>query len=162
MTEPLALLLLPERLEDFSLQAHARDLLAIPRVVALDPPRLRPRGWLAEAVAGRQARRLRLPGEPRLIMLYHAAGYPLARALLGRHPEAELWYSSAACVPQTPAAEAELAALERLARERAAAELELSAGGDPRLENEPLRARLLELGVISSRVFVPGAKIHAR
>ena len=33
-----------------------------------------------------------LPGHPRAIVVFDAAQYPLARALLAEHPEAELWY----------------------------------------------------------------------
>ena len=39
-----------------------------------------------------QARRLRFPGEPRVFVLYRPRQYPLARALLGVHEPAELWY----------------------------------------------------------------------
>jgi hypothetical protein len=53
--EPLAVLLLPGRLEGFELEAHARDLLSIPRVVALEPPRIRPARALRDAVSVRQA-----------------------------------------------------------------------------------------------------------
>jgi hypothetical protein len=31
-------------------------------------------------------------------------------------------------------------------------------GGDPRAENQPLRARLLELDVISHRPYLPGRR----
>lgn len=158
MAEPLGVLLLPDPLERFAFQAHARDLLSIPRVVALDPPRLRLRGLFDEALSLRQARRLRLPGEPRVIVLYHPREYPLARALLSRHPEGELWYASAAWVPQTSPAQAEAPVLDELLRERSAATLALTEDGDPRAENAPLRARLVELGIISHRPFVPGAR----
>ena len=60
--EPLAVLLLPGRLEGLELEAHARDLLSIPRVVALEPSRLRPRRLLRDAALLRQGRRLRFPG----------------------------------------------------------------------------------------------------
>ena len=44
--DPLAVLLLPGRLEGLELEAHARDLLSIPRVVALEPSRVRPPRFL--------------------------------------------------------------------------------------------------------------------
>ncbi len=37
MSEPLAVLLLPCKLEQFELAKHARGLLSIPRVLALEP-----------------------------------------------------------------------------------------------------------------------------
>ncbi len=92
MDEPLAALLLPARLESFELEAHARDLLAIPRVIALEPSRVRTPRFMREATTARQAARLRLPGRLRLLVLYHPAQYPLARALSSQHEDAELWY----------------------------------------------------------------------
>jgi hypothetical protein len=154
--EPLAVLLLPRRLEDFELAAHARDLLAIPRVVALEPPRSRGPGSLREAVSALQARRLRFPGEPRVLVLYRPRQYSLARALLGVHERAELWY-----VPPDPAVFRTAAdrSDDSLARSRATRVLIASPDGDPHVENEPLRSRLTELGVISQHPFVPGVRI---
>lgn len=158
--EPLAVLLLPCALEDFELVHHARDLLTIPRVVALEPPRARAGRLRRNSVSALQARRLRFPGEPRVFVLYHAGQYPLARALLGAHERAELWY-----VEPDPAAlrsgpefgREELVSLDELARARAAYRLLAgTADGDPRAENEPLRARLWELGVITHRPFLAG------
>jgi hypothetical protein len=37
--------------------------------------------------------------------------------------------------------------------------LVMTADGDPRAENQPLRDRLVELEVISHQAFVPGARI---
>ncbi|MDQ6834596.1 MAG: hypothetical protein M3016_00230 [Actinomycetota bacterium] len=163
MAEPLAVLLLPRRLEEFELAAHARDLLQIPRAVALEPPRVATLGFLADVVATRNARRLRFPGKPRVIVLYDPRQYPLARALGSRYQEAELWYAR----PDRSAVQAsgerrlgELLAFDERAAERASGVLVATAGADPRLENEPLRRRLRELEVISSRAFVPGARIH--
>lgn len=152
--EPLALLVLPAKLEEFALEAHARSLLSIPRVIALEPPRMRTPRFLRTSVPLRQARRLKLPGYPRLIVLYDPAQYELARAL-SSHYEAELWYFA----PQRsehPEWEQELLDFDRLARDRAASVLRdvpPPEGGDP------LRERLRELGVISHRPFVPGARI---
>ena len=92
MTEPLAVLLLPRRLEDFELKGHARDLLSIPRVIALEPSGRRVPKFLREMLPVRQTKRLRFPGEPRLVALYHPGQYPLARALCGHYEGAELWY----------------------------------------------------------------------
>ena len=88
MDEPLGLLLLPSALENFELAEHARGLLQIPRVVALEPGRVRTPSFIRDAAAVRQAKRLKLPGVPRLVVLYHPIQYPLARALCagGRFP----------------------------------------------------------------------------
>ena len=155
-TEPVAVLLLPGPVEEFELAEHARDLLSIPRVVAVEPRRGRGPGSLREAVSALQARRLRFPGEPRVFALYRPRQYPLARALLGVHERAELWY-----VPPDPALFRTAAdrSDDSLARSRARQVLTASPDGDPHVENEPLRARLTELGVISHHPFVPGLRI---
>ena len=154
--EPLAVLVLPSRLEEFELAGHARDLLAIPRVVAVEPARKRRSRPAREMMAALHARRLRFPGEPRLFVLYHPGQYPLARALLGVHEQAELWYVRPA--PAEFAGE-QLRELDYLARARAEQLLVATADGDPRAENESLRGRLFELGVISHPTFVPGVRI---
>ena len=155
MTDALAILLLPRRLEDFELAAHARDLLEIPRVLALEPSRFRTPAALREAAAARQARRLRVRGEPRVFVLYHPQQYPLARALLATYPDSELWYFQ----PDPQALEGEdLIGADELARTRAARVLVATPEGDPRAENQPLRIRLRELEVISHRPYLPGAR----
>lgn len=155
-TEPLAVLLLPRRLEDYELAAHAQDLLAIPRVVALEPPRRRGSRPAREMAAALQARRVRFPGDPAVFVLYDPGQYPLARALLGVHDHAELWYAR----PDRAAfAGDERRELDYLARARAEHLLVITADGDPRAENQPLRDRLVELGVISHQAFMPGARI---
>ena len=72
---PLCLLLLPCELEDFALRAHAEDLLTGPGVVAVDPPRLGRKGRLpaafADGLAAGAARRMRLPGLPRVLVIFH-------------------------------------------------------------------------------------------
>ena len=157
--EPLAVLLLPCPLEEFVLAAHARDLLAIPRVVALDPPRAPARRLRRNTVSALQARRLRFPGAPRAFVLYHPGQYPLARALLGVHDQAELWYvepDSASLRGEAEPGDEELIALDEQARARAGYRLVAISSGDPRDENEPLRSRLRELGVITHRPFLSG------
>lgn len=161
--EPLGLLVLPSKLEDFELAAHARDLLDIDRVVAVEPSRWRSRRALpSEVVAIRQARRLRFPGTPRVIVLFHPSQFLLARVLSAQH-EAELWYVAGALLGGDSAQEKrELALLDERAREVAAGIVVASSEGDARSENQPLRSRLVELDVISARPFVPGARIRAR
>ncbi len=163
MDEPLAVLVLPGKLEGFALEAHARDLLSIPRVVALEPSRVRTPGFLREAVSMRQGRRLRFPGVVRVVVLYNPAQYRLARALLGQHEHAELWY-----IPPTgggmqdahPAEVAELPELDDLARQQAVATLRPKPDGS--VDDVALRVRLRELGIISPYAFAPGGRIQGR
>ena len=155
-TDSLAVLLLPGKLEGIALEAHARDLLSIPRVIALEPSRVRPPRFLRDAISLRQARRLRFPGQPRLLLLYHPAQYPLARALCARYEDLELWYiSPAAALPAADQAHAREAALDVLARERARQVLSATEAGV--IDDAALRARLRELDVINPRAFLPGA-----
>jgi hypothetical protein len=163
VTEPLGVLLLPSKLERFELARHAQNLLEIPRVVALEPPRVGTFGWFADGITVRFARRARFPGDPRALVLYHPRQYPLARALLAHYEDTELWYARPD--PESVGAAAgghadELRELDDRAYERADHVLAVTVEGDPRLENEPLRRRLLELEVISARPFWPGARIH--
>jgi hypothetical protein len=94
----LCVLLLPRQLESFILRDQAEDLLAAPGVVAVEPARipygayLRLPASIGDGLAATQARRLRLPGVPRAIVIFHPLQYPLARGLIARHPDAELWY----------------------------------------------------------------------
>jgi glycosyltransferase involved in cell wall biosynthesis len=95
---PLCVLLLPRMLEQFILRDQAEDLLTGPGVVAIEPARvpygayLRVPGAVADGLAATQARRLRLPGTPAAIVIFHPLQYPLARALISEHPDCELWY----------------------------------------------------------------------
>jgi hypothetical protein len=93
---PLGLLLLPCELEDFALRAHVEDLLAGPGVLAVDPPRLgrtaRVPATLADGLAAGAARRMKLPGFPRVVVIFGPLQYPLARGLIVAHEGAELWY----------------------------------------------------------------------
>ena len=160
-TDSLAVLLLPGKLEGIALEAHARDLLSIPRVIALEPSRIRPPRFLRDAISLRQARRLRFPGQPRLLLLYHPAQYPLARALCARYEDLELWYiSPAAALPAADQAHAREAALDVLARERARQVLPVTEAGS--VDDAPLRERLRELDVINPRAFLPGGRPRPR
>jgi hypothetical protein len=157
--ESLALLLLPSGLEDFELQAHARGLLAIPRVLALEPSRVRTPRFMRDAAGLRQARRLRFPGTPRLAVLYHPRQYPLARGLLTHYDGLDLWYVA----PQREALEVpdqvegrELEEFDQLAREKATTVLAIGEGNE--VDDTPLRARLRELEVISPRAFIPDTR----
>ncbi|MFL5824150.1 MAG: hypothetical protein ACJ764_11995 [Solirubrobacteraceae bacterium] len=164
--EPLAVLLLPTKLEEFELAAHARDLLEIPRVVALEPPRWRRRKVLLgeDIAAVRQARRLRFPGTPHAVVLYDLRQYHLARALGAQH-KAEVWYvRRSAESPPTGAVElqdADLVVLDQLACEVAAGIIVPGGPEEARADNTPLRERLVEVQVISAKPFVPGGgRIH--
>jgi hypothetical protein len=104
----------------------------------------------------RQARRLRLPGELRMVILYHPAQYPLARALDAHHDDAELWYlpPDRSDVSGRNAEETqELLAADSLARDRSARTLTETPASD--VYDDPLRLRLHELDVISPRAFMP-------
>jgi hypothetical protein len=156
--EPLGILLLPRRLEEFELAPdHARDLLSIPRVVAVEPPGRSPPKFLRDSLPTRQARRLRFPGEPRVLVLYHPSQYLLARALLARHVESELWYVVRDGAELTEALgykQDELLEMDQLARARARQTI------GP--EDDALRYRLRELEIISTRPFVPWGRVEGR
>lgn len=154
----MAILLLEGRLEGLAVEAHARALLDIPRVVALEASRVRGPRFLRDGAAMRQATRVWLPGELRVLVLYHPAQYPLARALMTVHPSAELWYAAPEPerVDAHPEAE-ELRSHDRAARDRAVGVLAVTGS---EVDDGPLQARLAELEVISSRAFVPQARLR--
>jgi hypothetical protein len=134
---PLCVLLLPRALEQMPERERVEQLLAAPGVAAVEPARVtagRPAA-LADALAMVQARRLRLPGNPRAIVLFDPRQYRLARALLALHPDAELWYGGTGEGP-----------LHELAGERAA--LRFSAPW----ENRVLWERMERLGIESGRL----------
>jgi hypothetical protein len=160
--EALGLLLLPASLEQFELQEHARSLLRIPRVLALEPSRFSTPRFLRDAAPMRQAKRLKLPGRPRLVVLYHPIQYPLARALVGRYDESEMWYLRPpweALVEREGYSREELLELDQLAAERATRILPVGAQLDD--STEQLWTRMRELEIISARPFVPGGRIRA-
>ena len=157
--DSMAILLLPGPLEGFEREAHARGLLRIPRVVALEASKRRPPAFLRNALPMRQARRLRLPGQLRMIILYHPAQYGLARALCAHHDEAELWYlpPERSSVKGATAEETqELLVADSLARDRSTQTLPETPAGDS--YDDPLRVRLHELDVINGRAFFPEAR----
>jgi hypothetical protein len=96
---PLGVLLLPRPVEEMG--RPVEELLKAPGVVAVEPARISARlpETIAGALAGVQARRLRLPGQPRAIALFDPRQWRLARALLALHPDAELWYGGDASGP---------------------------------------------------------------
>jgi hypothetical protein len=149
---PLCLLLLPAPLEAFELRERAEDLLGAPGVATVDPPRLSYRGAarlgesFADGLTMVQARRMRLPGHPRALVVFDPLQYPLARALISVHPDAELWYG-----PQSvPEGERERALHDR-AHERAV--LRFGHPDGPAHEaNLPLWERMEALGIESGRL----------
>jgi hypothetical protein len=162
--EPLGLLILPVALEAFVLAEPARRLLAVPRVLALEPPRMQPPRLLRHSAPFRQAKRLKLPGEPRVVVLYDPGQYPLARAVCARFAGAELWYVRPEPEQRAPGGDprADLDEYDALAGERAGPGrvlpwAEVAEGGDG-----PLWVSLRELGVVSSRPFFPGGRIERR
>lgn len=154
--EPLGVLLLPGKLEELAFSKHARALLSIPRVVALEPPRVRVPRFLREMISPRQATRLRFPGRVRVLVLYDPAQYPLARSLFARTEDAELWYIplGPGAAPEPAPAAGDADAFDGLARSRATRVLEPATDGT--VDDQPLRQRLRELGIISQHAFIPG------
>jgi hypothetical protein len=95
---PLCVLLLPRQLEELEPDEAFERLLAAPGVVAVDPARLSYRAAarlppaVLDGLAAVQARRMNLPGVPYVVAVLDPLQYPLARALLALHSDAELWY----------------------------------------------------------------------
>jgi hypothetical protein len=161
---PVAVLLLPEPLEAFSERERAEDLLTAPGVVAVDPARVSyralgrlPEPLLAGLTAG-QARRLRFPGRPRVVVVFGPLQYPLARALVSTHPDAELWYARGEpgedAEPGSRAAR-RIQELHELAAMRADLRFDAepaSPAASPRERNRELWERLERLGVQSGRL----------
>ena len=149
---PLGVLLLPVALERFALRERAEDLLSAPGIVAVDPPRLsygavaRVSDTVADSLAAVQARRMRLPGFPRVLIVFHPDQYPLARSLRDLYPDAELWYGP----PEAPADERRRVLHDR-AIERATWQFD-HPGGPAHIQNLPLWSRLEALGIESGRL----------
>ena len=140
----LCVLLLPAKLEASPVREQAEDLLGAPGAVAVEPATIgygvtsRLPVLVRERIAAGQARRMALPGHPRAIVVFGAAQYPLARALLAEHPEAELWFGGGD------------------EHEAAAARAALRFGGEPagpaRERNRALWERMEALGIESGRL----------
>jgi hypothetical protein len=105
-SRPLGVLLLPRELEQFAMGALASDLLRAPGVLAVEPARISYESYLrlplgvGDGMAAIQAKRLKLPGVPRFILIFGALQYPLARALISEHPDCELWYVPDPAAPE--------------------------------------------------------------
>jgi hypothetical protein len=168
----LCVLLLPHALEAMPERARLDDLLAAPGVVAVDPARIsyRALGRLPDLVhaglAAGQARRLSLPGAPRAVAVFGGVQYPLARALIAEHPDAELWLAEP---PEAPpesaparlrARDAELAGLAGM---RADLRFPWPGGDGPARErNAALWERMEGLGVESGRLGSERADVMRR
>ena len=137
----MCVLLLPCALDDFARGDEARDLLRAPAVVAVEPARMSRSGELVSAIQARRVIR-KLQGAPRVVVLYDALQYPLARALVSRGGESELWYAGAQAE-----GEGEGALLHELAVHRAALRFEASREGAAFQRNAPLWERLEDLGI---------------
>jgi hypothetical protein len=97
-----------------------------------------------------------------LLVLYDPAQYPLARALCARYQDLELWYvppGREAMQAGNAAHGRELAVLDAMVRERATQVVEAS---EHHVNDESLRLRLRELGVINPRAFIPGSRSQWR
>jgi hypothetical protein len=144
----LCVLLLPAKLEASPDRERVEDLLGAPGAVAVEPAAIgygatsRLPGLMRERIAAAQARRMALPGHARAVVVFDAAQYPLARALLAEHEEAELWYGGHDASGELHEAAAARAAV------RFGAEPEASA----RERNRPLYERMEQLGVESGRL----------
>ena len=144
----LCVLLLPAKLEASPDRERVEDLMGAPGTVAVEPATIgygatsQLPGLLRERISAGQARRMALPGHPRAIVVFDSAQYPLARALLAEHPEAELWYGGRARSEDLHGAAGARAAL------RFGAEPEAPA----RERNRPLYERMDQLGVESGRL----------
>ena len=144
----LCVLLLPAKLEASPDRERVEDLLGAPGTVAVEPATIgygatsRLPGLMRERIAAGQARRMALPGHPRAIVVFDAAQYPLARALLAEHPEAELWYGG-----HDGSGE-----LHEAAGARAAVRFGAEPAAPARERNRPLYERMEQLGVESGRL----------
>ena len=157
---PLCLLLLPAPLETFALRERAEELLTAPGVAAVDPPRLtytraaRLGEAFADGISMVQARRMPLPGIPRALVVFDPLQYPLARALAGIHPDAELWYG-----PVSVPGEGRERTLHELAAARAVLRFD-PAQAPAHTANLPLWERMEKLGIESGRLGSERADVN--
>jgi hypothetical protein len=162
--QPLGVMLLPQPLETFWLRDRAEDLLTAPAVYAADPARISYRAFgrlpdtVMTGIAAGQARRMRLPGVPRAILLFDPLQYPLARSLISDHLDAELWYAhwSLDDAPELPPrVQRRIADFDTMAELRADWRFDASPqpeGMTARECNRELWQRLEGLGVESGRL----------
>ena len=159
----LCVLLLPHPLEELADRDRLEDLLTGPGVVAVDPARVSYRALsrLPEAlhagIAAGQARRLNLPGVPRAVVLFGGMQYPLARALISDHPDAQLWLADPAEPPPKDASRRLAGCIEDMASmAEMRAEVRFPWPGPAlapgRERNRPLWERIEALGVESGRL----------
>jgi hypothetical protein len=153
---PICVLLLPVPLERFAERERAEDLMRAQGVVGVDPARLPYTAFgrlpepFGDGLAARQARRLvrtlrRRKGTPRVVVIFHALQYQLARAVVAAVPACELWYWRTA--GEEAAADDAPTVRERRRRldERAADRAAWTAGPVP--DRDTIRDRLLDLGI---------------
>jgi len=141
--QQLLVLLLPQRLERFDLEPQARELLRAPGAVAVDPARIpvgRIPATVAAGLAVGQARRLRLPGMPGAVAIFHPLQFYLAGAMLARHPTAELWYGEP---------DEEVAALYEQLHSAASTRAALTFPVTTDLDVTRLQLRMAELGILT-------------
>lgn len=140
---PLAVILLPAKLERSPERERIEALLQAPGAIAVEPPAVGyGTGILRVGIAAGQARRMNLPGQPRAVVIFDERQYPLARALLAEHPEAELWYAGR-----------QGGDLHAAAQARAALVFGGGTGDAPvREQNRPLHERMEALGIESGRL----------
>jgi hypothetical protein len=161
--QPLCVLLLTHPLEALEHRERLDDLLTAPGVAAVDPARVSYRALsrLPEAlhagIAAGQARRLRLPGHPRAVVLFGGLQYPLARSLLSDHPDAELWLAEPAeAAPDDAAGRVRRRIGDLTAMAELRADHRFPWPGDPaqpaRAANGGLWERIEALGVASGRL----------
>jgi hypothetical protein len=170
---PVCLLLLPRPLDAFILRDQAEDLLRAENVIAADPPPVRYGTFarlpapVASRLARTTARRLlrRLPGDLRVLVIFHPVQYPLAREILAARPQAELWYGRwdryEMAYDAGPALRGRLAALHEQAATRAVMTF-VASDELARLEHEAGRApTLVALAADSFPAHDPGASVVA-
>jgi hypothetical protein len=103
LLRPLGLLLLPAPLDEYPVPGDVAALQRAGRLVAVDPPRVSYQRLVrlpriaAEVLAQTQARRLvkavRKRGDrPRVVVVFEPEQYLIARAILSRVQDTELWY----------------------------------------------------------------------
>jgi glycosyltransferase involved in cell wall biosynthesis len=163
---PICVLLLPAPLERFILRDQAEDLLGARGVIAVDPARL-PYGAfgrlppaIGDGLAARQGRRLlrsleRRVGTPKVVVIFHALQYQLARAVIAAAGEdCELWYwrwdRYERAYDASPKLRERLDVLHRAAAERASLTVAVS---DELVRLERAEGRDAELVPLSADAF---------